>query len=409
MVSFQCDGCGDTIKKPQLDKHRNRCWATFSCIDCSTTFHGTDYKSHTSCISEAEKYQGALYKGKKAGGHAGNNSTAKPETTNGRYQPYPTSKPIQQEETPGVTEFETATPAPETTAATPAAPAIHPSRTALLNGGAVNSRRERPARSAFPNLHPGANYPPPMPYGRNAGRQQVSTKVWATGMNGVAGEAPMRSWGGSPAPEEGEDAINGSGNGMVQEASTSTPMMVDVEKKKKKKKKGDKGGTGSRANSSALKRATTAEAEVPASTGTTDQGDAVKVTAEAPAVIIPATPMASEAQHTRPEGDSKKKRKAEAEADEEPTTAGEASSSSSSSKTAKKLRKALQSIATSSKQSSSSSVPLATLIEKISGEMSKKKKSSEGGVIDATGITRDIKVKFVEGSNGQEGQWVLEV
>ncbi|KAJ9114744.1 hypothetical protein QFC22_005620 [Naganishia vaughanmartiniae] len=350
---------------------------------------------------------------KAAGGHAGNNSTAKPETTNGRYQPYPTSKPVQQEDTPAatptVTESETAT--PETTVAAPAAPAIHPSRTALLNGGAVNSRREKPGRSAFPNLHPGSNYPPPKPYGRNAGRQQMSTKVYATGMNGVGGEAPMRSWGGSPAPEEGEDAVNGSVNGMVQEASTSMPMMVDVEKKKKKKKKGDKGGTGSRANSSAAKRATTAEPEVPASTESTNQdGDAVKATAEAPAVIIPATPMASEAQHTRPEGDSKKKRKADAEADEDTTmTNGDASSSSSSSsKTAKKLRKALQSIATSSKQTSSSSVTLATLIEKITGEMSKKKKSSDG-VIDATGITRDIKVKFVEGSNGQEGQWVLEV
>jgi cell growth-regulating nucleolar protein len=231
-------------------------------------------------------------------------------------------------------------------------------------------------------------------------------------MNGVAGEAPMRSWGGSPAPEEGQDAVNGAAAGMVQEASTSSPMMVDVEKKKKKKKKGDKGGTGSRANSSAAKRATTADAETPASTATTDQGDAVKATAEAPAVVIPATPMASDAQHTRPEGDSKKKRKAEGEGDEDATmTTGDASSSSSSStsKTAKKLRKALQSIATSSKQSPSSSVPLASLIEKISGELSKKKKSSDGGVIDATGITRDIKVKFVEGSNGQEGQWVLEV
>ncbi|KAJ9098322.1 hypothetical protein QFC19_006446 [Naganishia cerealis] len=398
MVSFQCDGCGDTIKKPQLDKHRNRCWSTFSCIDCSTTFHGTDYKAHTSCISEAEKYQGALYKGKKAGGHAGNNASTKAETQNGRYQPYPTSKPVQ-ESTPAVTESETAT--PEAPAAV-APPAIHPSRTALLNGGAVNSRREKPARSAFPNLHPGANYPPPKPYGRNAGRP-VSTKVYATGMNGVAGDAPMRSWGNSPAPEqEGEDNVNGAVTGMVQEASTSTPMVNDVEKKKKKKKKGDKGGTGSRANSSSGKqRAQTAEEEAaPVATESQSQGDPVKATAEAPAVIIPATPMASEAQHTREETDSKKKRKvAETEGAEEAT--GEASSG----KTAKKLRKALLSIATATP--SSSAVPLATLIEKISGEMSKKKKSD--GVIDATGITRDIKVKFVEGLNGQGGQWVLEV
>ncbi|KAJ3324771.1 hypothetical protein HDV06_006029 [Boothiomyces sp. JEL0866] len=59
------DYCQETIKKPKLDQHYNRCGSTFSCIDCSTSFQGLDYKKHNSCISEAEKYQGALYKGKK--------------------------------------------------------------------------------------------------------------------------------------------------------------------------------------------------------------------------------------------------------------------------------------------------------------------------------------------------------
>ncbi|KAI7881792.1 zf-LYAR-domain-containing protein [Lichtheimia hyalospora FSU 10163] len=66
MVSFQCDNCGDVVKKPKLDQHRGRCHATFTCIDCSTTFQGTNYKSHTSCISEAEKYQKSLFRGKKS-------------------------------------------------------------------------------------------------------------------------------------------------------------------------------------------------------------------------------------------------------------------------------------------------------------------------------------------------------
>ncbi|KAL0080476.1 hypothetical protein F4703DRAFT_1795894 [Phycomyces blakesleeanus] len=66
MVSFQCDGCSDVVKKPKLNQHGQRCRATFTCIDCSTTFMGYDYQSHTSCITEAEKYQKALYKGKKA-------------------------------------------------------------------------------------------------------------------------------------------------------------------------------------------------------------------------------------------------------------------------------------------------------------------------------------------------------
>ncbi|KAI9284884.1 LYAR-type C2HC zinc finger-domain-containing protein [Umbelopsis sp. AD052] len=65
MVSFQCDACCDVVKKPKLDQHRQRCWATFTCIDCSTTFQNNDYKSHTSCISEAEKYEKSVYKGPK--------------------------------------------------------------------------------------------------------------------------------------------------------------------------------------------------------------------------------------------------------------------------------------------------------------------------------------------------------
>lgn len=58
-------GCGDILTKKKLDSHRNQCWAPFTCIDCLTTFHNGDHKSHTSCISEAQKYQGHLYKGDK--------------------------------------------------------------------------------------------------------------------------------------------------------------------------------------------------------------------------------------------------------------------------------------------------------------------------------------------------------
>jgi cell growth-regulating nucleolar protein len=35
-----------------------------SCIDCGKDFFGDGYAAHTSCISEAEKYQGALFKPK---------------------------------------------------------------------------------------------------------------------------------------------------------------------------------------------------------------------------------------------------------------------------------------------------------------------------------------------------------
>jgi cell growth-regulating nucleolar protein len=66
MVSFQCEGCGDVLTKKKLDSHRNQCYgASYSCLDCMVHFQGTEYRSHTSCISEAQKYQGALYRPEK--------------------------------------------------------------------------------------------------------------------------------------------------------------------------------------------------------------------------------------------------------------------------------------------------------------------------------------------------------
>jgi hypothetical protein len=48
----------DFVKKKQLDSHSMRCQASVTCLDCSTTFNGpASWKSHTSCISEAQKYQ----------------------------------------------------------------------------------------------------------------------------------------------------------------------------------------------------------------------------------------------------------------------------------------------------------------------------------------------------------------
>ncbi|EXJ78656.1 hypothetical protein A1O1_09057 [Capronia coronata CBS 617.96] len=65
MVSFQCEGCGDVLTKKKLDSHRNHCrGAVFTCIDCMTTFPGTQYRTHTSCMTEDQKYQGALYREK---------------------------------------------------------------------------------------------------------------------------------------------------------------------------------------------------------------------------------------------------------------------------------------------------------------------------------------------------------
>ncbi|CAJ1954418.1 unnamed protein product [Cylindrotheca closterium] len=67
MVFFCCDGCGETFKKSKVDTHAARCrqCASVSCVDCSVSFFGDDYRAHTSCISEAERYEGKLYKPKK--------------------------------------------------------------------------------------------------------------------------------------------------------------------------------------------------------------------------------------------------------------------------------------------------------------------------------------------------------
>lgn len=68
MVSFSCEVCNDTVIKKKLDQHAQRCrGAYFTCIDCSKTFYGQEHRTHTLCISEAEKYEKALYKGKKTG------------------------------------------------------------------------------------------------------------------------------------------------------------------------------------------------------------------------------------------------------------------------------------------------------------------------------------------------------
>ncbi|KAF8451514.1 hypothetical protein BGX38DRAFT_1182540 [Terfezia claveryi] len=48
MVSFSCESCCDVLVKKKLDQHATRCHgAQFTCLDCSTTFEGMDYRQHT--------------------------------------------------------------------------------------------------------------------------------------------------------------------------------------------------------------------------------------------------------------------------------------------------------------------------------------------------------------------------
>ena len=67
MVFFSCEGCNESLKKNQVDSHAARCkscWAV-SCVDCSVVFPGDDYRAHTSCVSEAERYEKTVYRGVK--------------------------------------------------------------------------------------------------------------------------------------------------------------------------------------------------------------------------------------------------------------------------------------------------------------------------------------------------------
>ncbi|CAD6502232.1 BgTH12-02471 [Blumeria graminis f. sp. triticale] len=78
MVSFSCEACGDVLTKKKLDAHRNQCHgASYTCLDCMVHFSGFEYRAHTSCISEAQKYQGALYRPGKEKKTSQNNPTAR--------------------------------------------------------------------------------------------------------------------------------------------------------------------------------------------------------------------------------------------------------------------------------------------------------------------------------------------
>ncbi|KAF8401037.1 hypothetical protein HHK36_014340 [Tetracentron sinense] len=73
MVWFQCEDCGENLKKPKLQSHFRICSANkLSCIDCGETFGQQSVQSHTQCITEAEKY------GPKGQGKASYSTPAKP-------------------------------------------------------------------------------------------------------------------------------------------------------------------------------------------------------------------------------------------------------------------------------------------------------------------------------------------
>jgi cell growth-regulating nucleolar protein len=51
------------LKRNKVEAHLRFCgYAGVTCVDCNATFRGEAYFAHSTCISEAEKYQGALFK-----------------------------------------------------------------------------------------------------------------------------------------------------------------------------------------------------------------------------------------------------------------------------------------------------------------------------------------------------------
>jgi len=53
------------MKKNKVEQHAWSCGNySVSCVDCNVCFPENEYKEHNSCVSEAEKYQGKLYKPK---------------------------------------------------------------------------------------------------------------------------------------------------------------------------------------------------------------------------------------------------------------------------------------------------------------------------------------------------------
>ncbi|KHG16926.1 putative C16C10.8 [Gossypium arboreum] len=73
MVWFQCEDCGENLKKPKLPNHFRICSASkLSCIDCGVIFGQQNVQSHTQCMTEMEKY------GPKGQGKTPSGSNSKP-------------------------------------------------------------------------------------------------------------------------------------------------------------------------------------------------------------------------------------------------------------------------------------------------------------------------------------------
>lgn len=69
MVFFTCNHCGESLKKPAVEKHYT--WKSckgatpfLTCVDCLKDFRADEYREHTKCVSELERYSAKGFVGK---------------------------------------------------------------------------------------------------------------------------------------------------------------------------------------------------------------------------------------------------------------------------------------------------------------------------------------------------------
>ncbi|KAF8570511.1 hypothetical protein P879_00212 [Paragonimus westermani] len=69
MVVFLCPVCNDSLRKNCVETHFRRCrgCTAVSCMDCHKEFDKSSFKTHTSCITESEKYDKLHASVKKSG------------------------------------------------------------------------------------------------------------------------------------------------------------------------------------------------------------------------------------------------------------------------------------------------------------------------------------------------------
>ncbi|XKL60034.1 hypothetical protein PGB90_001050 [Kerria lacca] len=63
MVVFTCNNCGDSVKKPKVEKHisleckkKKLANVSLCCVDCLENFNEHTYSAHTKCVTELERY-----------------------------------------------------------------------------------------------------------------------------------------------------------------------------------------------------------------------------------------------------------------------------------------------------------------------------------------------------------------